>query len=117
MIAGKFDEVQQTLPAGPEHELVRMRVLIGDREGAPTFVMRHFEVAPGGATPYHDHPWEHEVFVLSGEGKVNREGGSIPLEQGSFVFVPPGERHNFETVGDEPLTFLCIIPREETCNM
>ena len=44
---------------------VTIRVLMGDNVGAPNFTLRHFEVAPGGHTPFHAHPWEHEVFVLS----------------------------------------------------
>ena len=52
---------------------VTIRVLMGDNVGAPNFTTRHFEVAPGGHTPFHAHPWEHEVFVLSGKGKVKRK--------------------------------------------
>ena len=50
---------------------VKIRWLIGEQDGAPNFAMRHFEVAPGGHTPHHSHDWEHEVFVLSGRGKVD----------------------------------------------
>ena len=117
MIAAKYMDVPQTLPMGPDNKHVRMRVLIGEEQRAPNFVMRHFEVLPGGSTPYHDHPWEHEVFVLSGRGRVNTEEGETPLETGSFVFVPAGEKHNFETLGNEPLEFLCIIPKEEKCDL
>ncbi|MEZ6106968.1 MAG: cupin domain-containing protein [Pirellulaceae bacterium] len=44
--------------------------LIGEKDGAPNFAMRRFMVAPGGHTPRHHHPYEHEVFVLSGHGEV-----------------------------------------------
>lgn len=114
MKTGNYRNVKQTLPSGSQ--MVRMRVLIGVEEGAPNFVMRHFEVLPGGSTPYHSHPWEHEVFVLSGSGRVNSEEGDIGIEAGSFVYVPPGKQHNFETVGEKPLEFLCIIPKEEQCD-
>ncbi len=117
MKTGNYRDVEQTLPMGPENDRVRMRVLIGDGEGAPNFVMRHFEVLPGGSTPYHSHPWEHEVFVLAGRGRVNTEEGETLLAPGSFVFVPGGKTHNFETLGDSPLEFLCIIPREEKCGL
>ena len=46
-----------------------VRWLVGEKDGAPTFAMRQFEVEPGGYTPRHHHPYEHEVFVLEGEGK------------------------------------------------
>ena len=48
----------------------RIRCLIGPDDGAPSFTMRQFEVAPGGNTPRHAHAYEHEVFVLEGEGIV-----------------------------------------------
>ncbi len=44
----------------------RVRWLIGEREGAPNFAMRQFEVEPGGHTPKHSHPYEHEVFTSKG---------------------------------------------------
>ena len=47
-----------------------VRWLLGPRDGAPNFAMRQFDVAVGGYTPRHHHPYEHEVFVLEGEGVV-----------------------------------------------
>ena len=48
----------------------QVRMLISEAGGAPNFAMRQFEVAPGGHTPRHSHPYEHEVFVLEGSGEV-----------------------------------------------
>lgn len=93
---------------------VTIRVLMGDNVNAPNFVMRHFEVAPGGGTPYHAHPWEHEVYVLSGKGKVRRKGGETELEAGSFVYVAPDEEHNFANTGAAPFVFLCAIPAKKS---
>ena len=36
------------------------RVVVGKADGADNFCMRIFELAPGGYTPRHAHPWEHE---------------------------------------------------------
>lgn len=94
---------------------VTIRVLMGDNVGAPTFTMRHFEIAPGGHTPFHEHAWEHEVYVLSGQGKVRRTEEEREVGPGSFVYVPPGETHNFAAVGDAPFTFLCVIPADRPC--
>ncbi len=96
-------------------EGVTIRVLMGDNVAAPNFAMRRFELAPGGRTPYHTHPWEHEVYVLSGRGKVRRNGGESALEGGSCVFVAPGEEHGFVNVGDAPFVFLCVIPIIQPC--
>ena len=87
-----------------------IRWLISDKDGAPNFALRLFEVEPGGYTPYHKHPWEHEVFILKGKGILVTEAGETPFEGNFFIFIPPGEMHQFKNTGDEPLVFLCIVP-------
>ncbi|MBN1660691.1 MAG: cupin domain-containing protein [Anaerolineae bacterium] len=102
----------QQVKARPAAEGVTMRMAIGPDDGAPFFNMRVFEVQPGRATPHHDHWWEHEVFVLAGRGVVRTGEGDVPLEQGSTVFVPGGEMHQFVNQGDEVLRFICVVPQE-----
>jgi quercetin dioxygenase-like cupin family protein len=89
---------------------VRIRWLISEKTGAPNFAMREFELEAGGYTPYHAHDWEHEVYVLSGEGTVVGEKGEELLRPGVVVFVPANERHNFKNIGKDPLRFLCTVP-------
>jgi len=98
--------------AQPAVKGVTMRVVIGPEEGAPFFNMRVFEVEPGHASPYHNHWWEHEVFVLSGQGVVKTEQGDVPIGHGSTVFVPGGEMHQFRNTGDDMLRFLCLVPQD-----
>lgn len=88
----------------------RMRCLIGEPDGAPSFSMRQFEVAPGGHTPKHSHGHEHEVFVLEGTGVVVDGTTERPLRPGTAVFVPPHQAHQFRNTGSGPLRFLCLIP-------
>lgn len=90
---------------------VTMRMLIGPANSAPNFNMRLFEVAPGGHTPLHSHQWEHEVYVLAGAGSVRSADREQPLAPGQCVFVPPGEQHQFHSTSDQPLKFLCLVPR------
>lgn len=87
-----------------------VRWLIGDADGAPNFAMRQFEVAPGGHTPQHTHPYEHEVFVLEGEGIVYEGDTEHPLRTGDVVYVKPDELHQFRNTSDAPMKFLCLIP-------
>ena len=87
-----------------------VRWLLGERDGTPNFAMRQFEVAPGGYTPRHSHPYEHEVFVLEGEGVVYEGDRPHPLKAGDVVFVKPDEVHQFRNPGASPLKFLCLIP-------
>lgn len=115
MFTAAWKDVEGKAGTDPGAEGVTIRVLMGENVGAPTFTMRHFEVAPGGRTPFHAHPWEHEVYILSGKGKVRRKGGEREVGPGSFVYVPPDEEHNFENAGDSAFTFLCVIPASLPC--
>ena len=92
----------------------KVRWLIGERDGAPTFAMRQFEVAPGGFTPRHSHDYEHEVFVLEGSGVVIEGDAPHALQAGDVVLVKPNEVHQFCNTGSSPLKFLCLIPNSAT---
>ena len=94
---------------------VRMRVLIGEQEAGTNFVMRQFEIEPGGHTPHHQHPYEHQIFVLGGEGIVVEGGEPRPIHAGDCIFVPGDEPHQFRNTSGAPLQFLCLIPRVEPC--
>jgi len=91
---------------------VTMRVVIGPDEGAPHFTMRVFEVQPGYASPHHSHWWEHEIFVLAGQGMLRTDQGDVPVQHGSTIFVPGGEMHQLRNTGQEVLRFICLIPQE-----
>jgi quercetin dioxygenase-like cupin family protein len=69
-----------------------------------------FELQPGGHTPLHTHPQEHEVFVLEGRGTFVYEGREHPFGAEHVIFVPPGKEHRFRNAGDSLLRMLCIIP-------
>ncbi len=88
----------------------QVRWLVGEPEGAPNFAMRQFEVGVGGHTPRHSHPYEHEVFVLDGQGVVVEGDQEHPLQQGDVVYVRPDEVHQFRNTGQTPLKFLCLVP-------
>ncbi len=87
-----------------------VRWLVDETDGAPNFAMRQFEVAPGGHTPKHHHPYEHEVYVLSGQGEVLQGDTPHPIQAGDVIYVAPDEVHQFRNTGTEPLRFLCLVP-------
>ena len=95
-------------------ERCHVRWLIQSSDGAPNFAMRQFEVAPGGFTPRHHHPYEHEVFVLEGEGTILEGNQEHPLAPGTTVYVAPDEVHQFRNTGETPLKFLCLVPNSAT---
>jgi quercetin dioxygenase-like cupin family protein len=110
MKVNHFEEAEQA--AVPMEGAVgcQMRRLLGPEDGTPTFAMRQFEVAPGGHTPRHSHPYEHEVFVLEGEGLVVEGEREHRLAAGDVIFVVSGEIHQFRNTGPQPLKFLCLVP-------
>jgi quercetin dioxygenase-like cupin family protein len=104
----RIDEVKESGIQG-----VTIRWLISQKDGAPNFAMRIFEVAPGGFTPYHKHSWEHEVFILEGKGLLVTDEKNLPLKKDDAVFVPPDENHQFKNDSEEKFIFICLIPITE----
>ncbi len=72
--------------------------------------MRLFEIQPGGYSPLHKHDWEHEVFILEGNGVIQDKDNKKPFKQGDILFIPPMKWHQFVNTGKEILKFLCLIP-------
>ena len=88
----------------------RIQWLTGEHVGARHFAMRLVRVAPGGRTPDHAHPWEHQWYVLGGTGEVvDAAGVRTSVRAGSAAFVPDGENHFIENTGAEPLEIICLV--------
>lgn len=88
----------------------KVQLAVTPRDGAPNFAMRVFDVSPGGHTPLHHHPYEHEIFVMEGDGSIWREGTEVPLKPGDVLYVPADEQHQFKNTGTQPFKFMCLIP-------
>ncbi len=110
MKAVRHTEIPEVQMKSPAVKNVSGKVLIGKADGAPNFCMRRFEIGPEGFTPQHSHDWEHEVFVLEGEGEVFLEEGWHPVQGGSVVFVPANVPHQFRNTGRDTLAFICLVP-------
>ena len=49
---------------------------------------------PGARTAWHTHPLGQTLYVVSGVGRVQAEGGPVrEIRPGDVVWIPPGERH------------------------
>ncbi|MGA2224415.1 MAG: cupin domain-containing protein [Syntrophobacteraceae bacterium] len=83
---------------------VMIRTVIGEPDGAPNFSMRVISFETDGATPSHSHPWEHEVFILKGKGRVEVDGKTVLLKPGDVVFIPANSQHRFQS--DDPMEML-----------
>ena len=95
----------------PGAEGVMVRLLVGPDDGASEFVMMLLEIEPGGHTPDHHHPWEEEIFVKSGDGKLKTKDGEKPIRSGDALFFASDEPHQFHNTGAGALELICFIPR------
>jgi quercetin dioxygenase-like cupin family protein len=96
---------------GDEAPGVTIRWVIDEeRDGAPIYALRVIEVASGGHTPDHTHPFEHENFIIEGKGRVQIDGKWFEVGVGDVVFLPAGSQHTYVNAGDKPFKFLCGIP-------
>jgi len=105
-----FTEIKQEDAKEPGFEEVKVRWLITKDDGVENFAMRYFEIAPGGQSAHHTHNWEHEAFILGGHGLVVCGDEKKRVGPGYVIFIPPDVPHHFENLGDEVLSFLCLIP-------
>ena len=76
----------QTVEQGAKD--VEIRWLIDEESGGKNFCMRQFEIEPGGYTPHHEHEWEHEIYILVGEGEVVSGDTPHPFRPGDAIIVP-----------------------------
>jgi quercetin dioxygenase-like cupin family protein len=111
MIVKSQDQVPQVPVAMEGAENVKVQVMLGPADHAPSTAMRIFELAPNGHTPYHTHAFEHEVMILTGSIAVITPGGDIPVKPGDVVLVMPNEMHQFKNCSDTQIAkFMCLVP-------
>jgi quercetin dioxygenase-like cupin family protein len=88
---------------------ITKQVLIGPDQG-PNFALRKFSMQPGGGMPLHTNTVEHEQYVLGGRAKVVIGDEVLEVKADDVVFIPKGVPHSYQTLGNEPFEFLCIVP-------
>jgi quercetin dioxygenase-like cupin family protein len=111
----RADEMEGQAVAMDGAKNVTMRLMVGRDDGAPNFAMRHFSVAAGGHSPRHQHDYEHEVYVLEGQGRLEHDGAFHDLKAGDVVYVEPNVIHQFVNVGEDEFKFLCLVPVTFDC--
>lgn len=69
---------------------------------------------PGARTAWHTHPFGQTLYVLSGVGRVQSEGGPLrEIRAGDVVWIPPGEKHWH---GAAPTTMMSHVAMQEADN-
>lgn len=90
-----------------------IQVLINP-ETAPNFIMRRFEIGPGGNIGIHDHGNEHEIFVIEGEmDLLDKNGKKTHVTKDQFIFMPGDEPHGYENKSESKVVFLCVVPKKK----
>ncbi|MBW1780694.1 MAG: cupin domain-containing protein [Deltaproteobacteria bacterium] len=87
-----LDEQPETVDVDGAKGVV-IRHVISEKDGAPNFNMRILTFEPGGQSPDHSHPWEHEFFILRGSGIGMVDGKETSIGPGDAIFVPGGVKH------------------------
>ena len=88
-------------------------VVIGPKDGAQNFVMRYFEIPQGGQSSFEHHLHDQGVVILRGQARVLLGWEIHEVGPGDVIYIAQNEQHQFESIGDEPLGFLCVIPSKE----
>ncbi len=115
MLKRRIEEIEPFTPDMPDIKGVSMRMLIGRKDGAPNFAMRHYTVSPGGHTPRHQHNYEHEVIITGGSARVEFDGEFHACRAGDTLMIDPNKLHQFVNDGDSDLTFICLVPVSFDC--
>lgn len=87
-------------------------ILVGP-DDAPNYAMRRFRLDPGTEVPKHTNRVEHEQYVLSGSYVVGIEDEEQVVEEGDALFIPGGTVHWYRNEGEEPVSFICVVPNED----
>jgi quercetin dioxygenase-like cupin family protein len=86
-------------------------ILVGPKDGAPNFVIRYFQVPPGEQTFFHTHDHEHGMLILHGQAQIQISDELFDLSPMDTIFVAGGDLHRVINTSQEPLGFICVIPR------
>lgn len=89
-------------PDGPRRWLIK----------GPSFDMLIVELEPSRGPPHspHFHPWEHETFIMEGNGAVWNGEEKKFFKEGDALFIPAGEPHTIINTGERKIRFITCIP-------
>jgi len=69
---------------------------------------------PGARTAWHTHPLGQTLLVISGLGRVQREGGPIEeIRPGDIVWFEPGEKHWHGAAPDCAMAHIAIAEMKD----
>ena len=70
---------------------------------------------PGARTNWHTHPEGQILYVVTGEGRAQKEGeAAVEIETGDVVYFAPGEKHWHGAGPDTFMVHMAINPANTT---
>jgi mannose-6-phosphate isomerase-like protein (cupin superfamily) len=94
----KNEERPRTGLPGIDHQ-----TLAGSDEGLSGLSLWRQTMAPGCATPPHQHDCEEVVLVIEGHGELHIGGKVLPFGPDTTLALPPRVPHQIFNTGDTPL--------------
>ena len=77
--------------------------LAGGAQGLSGLSLWRQSMAPGSATPPHQHDCEEVVLVTEGSGELHLDGRIIPFGPDTTLVLPPDRPHQILNTGTVPL--------------
>ena len=105
----EWDGVEAKSYNGGDFSGVVKRILVGESEGAKDYIVRYFEIAPGGHSRLETHSHDHGVVILRGKATVQLNEDFYELEPFDSVYVAGNDLHQFVNNSNEALGFICVI--------
>ena len=70
---------------------------------------------PGARTNWHTHPEGQILYVITGTGRIQKEGeGVLEIQAGDTVYIAPDEKHWHGAASDTFMVHMAINPALET---
>jgi mannose-6-phosphate isomerase-like protein (cupin superfamily) len=77
--------------------------LAGGEQGLSSLSVWRQSMAPGSATPPHQHDCEEVVLVVEGSGELHLDGKVIPFGPDTTLVLPPNRPHQIFNTGSVPM--------------
>jgi len=101
----RVDEAQATTlePGRASKPLVNIDV------GAKNVSVSWMETPAGWKSGQHTREVEEILYVLSGRCAITSEKERVEATAGTIIFIPPGEKHEHENIGNQTFSQLVIF--------
>jgi quercetin dioxygenase-like cupin family protein len=99
---------EKDIKANEKRAGIKDKLAISQEDGATSFRMLLFEIAPGcrNNDKGEMHAWEHGGYVTSGSGLLKSGDKEFKITKGDAIFTADNDDHTFINNGTEPLKYV-----------